>query len=438
MEPMRRLPTPPLWLFGLFEAVQAVLATALLVGLPILGSSLARNWPDFDPQSATEFAAQTWLVVHAAPLNLAEGGDSNWFHLVPLGFTLVPFMLAWRAGRRLAQGAYPTQLWQGLLAFTLAYAAAGVAVAHYGIGDPGTLVWAGVAPGLLVGIGSLAGCYAEARSATRMIGIDLEAAVEGLSERLKWAFAYLWAVLRGGVVASVAAVGLAAVLMIGWLSWRWMDVANSYQQIDAGILGGAGLTLLHLSLVPNLLLWTLAYSTGAGFSMGTGAAVSPLETELGAVPAVPVLAALPDQVYEYSLAALVLPVLAGIIAGWWLMREGENHFDDWCQLKLRLRAVSVTVSTAALSLLTGAVAAGLLIGPLWLSHISLGVGSMSDIGPHAGLTAGLLGGWVAIGTALGYSLTAAAKEWSPRRGSKDHEAEEDDAEEESFSAAAKP
>lgn len=438
MEPMRRLPTPPLWLFGLFEAVQAVLATALLVGVPVLGSSLARNGQDFAPQSAAEFAAQVWLVIHAAPLNLAEGGDSNWFHLVPLGFTIVPFLLAWRAGRRLAQGAYPTQLWQGLLAFSLAYAAAGVAVAHYGIGDPGTLVWAGVAPGLLVGIGSLAGCYAEARSATRMIGVDLEAAVEGLSERLKWAFAYLWAVLRGGVVAAVAAVGLSAALLIGWLGWRWMEVANAYQQIDAGILGGAGLTLLHLSLAPNLLLWTLAYSTGAGFSMGAGNTVSPLETELGAVPAVPVLAALPDQVYEYSLAALALPVLAGFIAGWWLMREGENHFDDWCQLKLKLRPVSVTVSTLTLGLLTGVTAAALLIGPLWLSHVSLGLGAMNDIGPHAGITALLLGGWVAVGTALGYSLTAAAKEWTPRRGTKGRTTEDDDAEEESFSAAAKP
>ncbi|WP_150461916.1 cell division protein PerM [Nesterenkonia ebinurensis] len=428
---MRRLPTPPLWLFGLFEAVQAVLATALLVAVPVLGSSLARNWRDFDPQSSAEFASQVWLVVHAAPLNFAENGDSNWFHLVPLGFTLVPFLLAWRAGRRLAQGAYPTQLWQGLLAFTLGYAAAGVGVARYGIGDPGTLVWAGVAPGLLVGIGSLAGCYAEARSATRMIGVDLEAAVEGLSERLKWAFAYLWAVLRGGAVAAVAAVGLSAVLMVGWLGWRWMDVANSYQELDAGITGGAGLTLLHLGLAPNLLLWALAYSTGAGFSMGTGSPVSPLETELVAVPAVPVLAALPDQVYEYSLLALALPVLAGVIAGWWLMREGENHFDDWCQLKLKLRPVSVTVSTVTLGVLTGTVAAALMIGPLWLSHISLGVGAMNDIGPHAGITAMLLGGWVALGTVLGYSLTAAAKQATPRRRTQ----EDDDAEEESFSAA---
>lgn len=411
---MRRLPSPPLWLFGLFEAVQAVLATALLVALPVLGTALARHGSDFDPQTSSELAAQAWLVIHAAPLNLHPGDPDGWFHLVPLGFALVPFLLAWRAGRRLAQGAYPHQLWQGLLAFTLLYAGAAVGIGYYWQSDPGTLVWSGVAAAALTGFGSLTGCYAEARSATRMIGVDLGARIDDVSQRLKWTGAYLWAVLRGGAVAAVAAVGMSALLLAGWLSWRWMDVVNAYQELDAGIFGGAALTLLHLGLAPNFLLWTLAYSTGTGFAMGSGSPVGPVDTELGAAPALPVLAALPDQVYEYSLGTLALPVLAGVVAGWWLMREGENHLDDWCQLKLTFRPLSLAVSTLCLGALTGAVAAGLLIGPLWLSHISLGAGAMNDIGPHAALTAGLLAGWTALGTIVGYLVTAAGRLVVPR------------------------
>ena len=430
MEPMRKLPTPPLWLFGLFEAVQAVLATALLVAAPVLGAGLARRGGDFDPQSTSELAAQMWLMIHAAPLNLTENGESGWIHLVPLGFTLVPFMLAWRAGRRLAQGAYPVQLWQGLIAFTLAYAGAAVGIAYFGVNDPGTMVWAGAAGAVLTGLGSLSGCYAEARSATRMIGVDLESRVEELSQRLKWAGAYGWAVLRGGTAAAVAAVGLSALLLAGWVGWRWMDVVNSYQELDAGIFGGAGLTLLHLGLAPNLVLWALAYSTGAGFNLGSGSPVGPWGTDLGAVPAVPVLAALPDQVYEYSWAVLVLPVLAGVAAGWWLMREGENHFDDWCQLRLKLRPLSLTVSTLTLGALTGVVAGGLLIGPLWLSHISLGMGQLNDVGPHAALSALMLAAWVALGTVIGYLAAPAGRLVVPRRRAHDH----DDAD--SFSADA--
>ncbi|WP_147383485.1 cell division protein PerM [Nesterenkonia natronophila] len=430
---MRKLPTPPLWLFGLFEALQAVLGTALLVAVPVFGAGLVRSWGDFDPQATSEMAAQVWLMIHAAPLNLSGDPGAVWFHLVPLGFTVVPFLLAWRAGRRLAQGAYPLQLWQGLSVFTLAYAGAAVGLARIGIQDAETTVWAGVAAAALTGVGSLGGCYAEARSATRMIGVDLESRVEELSQRLKWAGAYVWAVLRGGTAAALTTVGLSALLLAGWVGWRWMDVANTYQELDAGISGAIGLTLLHLGLAPNLVLWALAYSTGAGFNFGSGSPVGPLETELGPVPAVPVLAALPDQVYEYSMATLILPVLAGVVAGWWLMREGENHFDDWCQLKLKLRPVSLTVSTLALGALTGVVAGALLIGPLWLSHISLGMGQLNDVGPHAALTAGLLAIWVAVGTVVGYLAAPAARLLVPRR----RAVEPEDAEVDSFSAQAR-
>lgn len=412
---MRKLPTPPLWLFGLFEAIQAVLATVLLVVIPVTGISLARNWQGFDPLAAGELAAQAWLVIHAVPLYLSEG-ETGWFHLVPLGFTLIPVLLAWRTGRRLAQGSYPSQLWQGLALFTAGYTAAGVGLARFAAQDPGTMVWAGVACTAVVGIGSLAGCYAEARSATRMIGVDLEARVEEFSQHLKWAGAYIWAVLRAGLVASVAALGLAAVLLAGWLAVQWMEVANSYQELGAGIFGGLGLTLLHLGLAPNMVLWALAYSTGSGFTLGTDAPVTPFTTELGGIPEVPVLGAVPQEAYTYAPAVLVLPVFAGVIAGVWFMREGENHFDDWCQLRLKVRAVSMTVSTLVLGALTGAVAAVVLIGPLWLSHISLGVGRMTDIGPHGMLTALLLACWVGLGTMIGYLAAPGVKMISlPRR-----------------------
>lgn len=412
---MRRLPTPPLWFYGIYEAVQAVLATTLLVAVPVMGISLARNLAHFDLEAAATLAAQAWLVIHAVPLNLGAGEAEGWFHLVPLGMTLVPFLLAWRAGRRLAQGSYPTQLWQGLLLFSVGYAAAGVGLAAYAQGDVGTQVWAGVAAGTMVAIGSLSGCYAEARSATRMIGVDIEARVERYSQSLRWAGAFLWAVLRAGVVAAVAAVGLSALLLAGWLGFHWMEIANAYQQLDAGLWGGIGVTLLHLGLLPNAVLWTVAYTSGAGFAMGAGSPVGPFATAVEQVPDLPLLAALPHTAGDYATAVLALPLVAGAAAGWWLMREGENHFDDWCQLKLRVRAVSLTVSTLVLGMLTGLVSAALLILPLWLSHISLGIGRMNDVGPHAALAAGLTGALIALGVILGYLLAPATAAKRRRR-----------------------
>ncbi|MCT1606968.1 DUF6350 family protein [Nesterenkonia massiliensis] len=422
-----RLPDLPLWLFGVFEAVQAVLALALLVTVPVLAMALGSAGAGFDGGAVTSLSAQVWLVLNASPLQLTE--ESGWFRLVPLGLTLIPFYLAWRAGRRLAQGSYPDQLWQGLTGFILVYAAAAGGIAQLAQGSTITAAPpASVAAAAAVAaLGSLSGCYAEARSATRMIGVDLEAKVEELSQHLKWAGAYLWAVLRAGAVAAVAAVGLSALLLGGWIGFRWMDVANAYQAIGPGIWGAAGLTLLQLGAAPNMVLWALSYSTGAGFSVGSGTQLSPFAAELGAVPDVPVLAVLPAEVYEYSWTVLGLPLLAGVLAGWWLMREGENHLDDWFVLRIRFRPVSLTLSTLTLGLLTGLVTALLAVLPLWLSHISLGLGRMSDIGPHALLAAVMLGGWVAAGTVLGY-LIAPATSLKRRRRLVPDETETDEAE----------
>ncbi|GAA1818251.1 cell division protein PerM [Nesterenkonia flava] len=415
-----RLPTPPLWLFGLLEGIAAVLVTALLIAVPVFGLAVAQGFTleglgsanlDMDASATTALAAQVWLVVHAAPLELVDAPEAGFFHLVPLGLTLIPFLLSVRAGRRLAQGAYPDQLWQGLVGYILIFGVAAGLIAPYAQTPlvSASVLWAVVAAVLVSAVGILGGCYAEARSATRMIGVDLEAKIEELSQRLKWAGAYVWAVLKGGAVAATAAVGLAALLTAGQLAVHWMDIANTHQQLDTGWGGTLGLTLLHLALLPNLVLWALAYSTGAGFAVGTGTVVSPFAVELGPVPAVPVLSALPQTAYEYSFAVLALPVAAGFLAGWWQMREGENHVDDWFALRVPWRPASLTLSTLTLGVLTGAVAAVLLVLPLWLSHISLGLGRMTDLGPHALYAAGLLGAWVALGTVLGYLITTGVK-----------------------------
>ncbi|WP_022873830.1 DUF6350 family protein [Nesterenkonia alba] len=394
-----RLPTPPLWLFALFEAVQALLATVLLIAVPVAVVEAIRSFTGFELESAASLAGQLWLVMHAAPLELNGGGV---FHLVPLGLLVVPFGIAWRAGRRLAQGAYPTQLWVGVTVYVVLYTTAAGAVggyAHTSFAETSP-TWSATAAAAVTLTGCLGGCVAEARSVTRMFGVDVEAKLDELSQPIKWAGAYLWAVVRAGTVAAVAAVGLASLLLAGVLAWRWMDVVNAYQHLDTGLAGGLGMTLLHLAVAPNLALWALAYSSGAGFSLGSGSTVGPLTTRLGEIPEVPVLAAVPTSTGEYSWLVFALPVAAGIAAGVWFLREGENHFDDWCALKLKVRGVSATVSTLTVGLLTGLTTAGLLVVPLWLSHISLGVGRMVDIGPHALAAAGLTGAWVAAGCAL--------------------------------------
>lgn len=433
-----RIPAMPLWLLGILEAFQVLLATALLVVLPVMAMSLAGGFEQIDPGFISGLAAQIWMVIHGVPVELiitlddgalGEGvgiPQGGWFHLVPLGLTMIPLALAWRAGRRMAQGAYSDQLWHGLLPLVLSYAGAGAGLSVLAQDTAFEVhpAFAGLCSAALMALGSLAGCYAEARSWTRMIGVDLESRIEEFSQQLRWAGSYAWAILRAGAVACVVAVGLSALLLAGQIGVRWMDVVNVYQQLDPGFWGVLGLTLLHLGLLPNMILWTLAYSTGAGFSMGTGTTVAPYAVELGPLPAVPILGALPASAPESVLAVLLVPVLAGAAAGWWLMREGENHLDDWFALRIGMRPLSLGVSTLALGVFTGIAAAVLAVGPLWLSHISLGVGRMTDIGPDAGLAAAMLGGWVALGAIIGYLLAPAAHQVR-RRGAADADDEEE-------------
>ncbi|GAA1139273.1 cell division protein PerM [Nesterenkonia lutea] len=434
--PRRRrfaLPTPPLWLVGLAEAVQILIVTTLMVGLPVLAMSLAGGFTQTGIAFVLSLAAQSWLVIHGIPVELvvtldpgALGGaldvpGGGWFHLVPLGLTLIPLWLGWRAGGRIARGSYSDQLWQGLLPLVLGYGAGGAGIAWVAQAESLHVMplVAGLCAGLLMGLAALAGCYAEARSAARMIGMDLEARIEELSQQLRWAGSYAWAVARAGLVGFIAALGLAALLLTAQLGARWMEIANVYEQLNPGLFGVLGLTLLHVGLAPNLVLWALAYSTGSGFALGSGTLVSPWGVELGAVPAVPVLAALPSAEHPYGLAVLAVPVLAGVVAGWWLMREGENHLDDWFALRISWRPLSAALSTLVLGVLTGLVAAALAVGPLWLSHISLGVGRMTDIGPHALLSAAMLGAWVSLGAVLGYGISLGAQR-ARRRPSRAH------------------
>ena len=79
-------------------------------------------------------AGQAWLLIHGVPLILDTAGagsaaqpDSGTLSLIPLGLTLIPFLLAWRAGRRLARASYTDQLWQALLGSWLVYAGFGLA-----------------------------------------------------------------------------------------------------------------------------------------------------------------------------------------------------------------------------------------------------------------------------------------------------------------------
>lgn len=404
----RALPMP-LWLQGVFELGQAAVISALLVVLAVAAVWLTGGFANRTAESAARLAGQGWLVMHGVPLVLefpagVAGAEavSGLMQVIPLGLILVPLMLAWRAGRRLARASYTDQLWQALLGALVTYSAIGAGVAYASATpDASAPLVAGVLiPPVSAGIGLITGAYREAGAWSRLVGVDVAAWVGRTSQHSRWAGSYAWSVLRSGFLAVMVALCLSAALLAVAIGLNWAGIAAVYERIDGGIAGASVMTLFQLGLLPNLAVWAMSWSTGAGFALGTGSSLTPLASTVGPLPALPILGALPAGVLEYGYTALAVPVVAGLLAGWWFFREGENHLEEWLVLHSGRRWLTSTASTLALAVLIG-ITAGL-IGAVvaLLSRASLGLGRFTDLGPDP-LAVGL---WLALEVAVGAIL----------------------------------
>ena len=423
----RGLPMP-LWLQGGLETAQAAIISALVVIAPIVAVWATAGFQNSSFDVLARLAGQAWLLIHGVPLELADvgsgaagGSGSDMLTLIPLGLTLIPFLLAWRAGRRLARASYTDQLWQALLGSWVVYAAFGAATAFVcRTQDVVINLWyAMLIPLIPYALGMAIGARREAGSWSRLIGVDAVAWISRTSQHSRWAGSYLASAAKAGFVALASALALACVLLAVDLFIHWNLVVAVYEALDAGALGGAALTIAQLGYLPNLAVFALAWASGSGFAMGVGSQVGPLGTATGPLPSIPVFAAIPSGSLEYGFVALVVPVLAGALAGWWFLRAGENHFDEWLSIKIHARWFTATVSTLALGVLIGAVAGLLSAGLAWLARGSAGLGRLTDIGPDPLWTAVWVAAEVGIGVVIGY----AAGPWLERQQQVEEEAE---------------
>lgn len=403
----------PLWLQGAFELLQAAFFSAFLVVIPVLAVWFAGGILDRPIEEMFKLSGQIWLLIHGVPLTLHLNGSESGpqplagvLSLIPLGLTLIPFFLAWRAGRRIARASYTDQLWQGIVGALGVYVLFGLFTGFAVQTEEATISLGAAAtiPLIAAGTGVIVGCRREAGSWGRLIGFDAAAWIARASQHSRWAGSYVWAVVRSGTLAYVMSFGLAAAVLAVNLGVHWLDISNVYQQLRPGLVGSIVLTIGQLGMMPNLALWTLAWISGGGIVLGTGSTLSTLETTVGPLPAVPFLGALPTGELSYAWWFMLLPVLAGIVAGWFFLRVGENHFDDWLSLKVRYRWLSLGVSTLVLGLIVGSIAAVISLLGSWLSAGSLGIGRFTEMGPELWLTAAFLGAEVAVGTAIGYLL----------------------------------
>ena len=408
----RGLPMP-LWLQGVLESAQLAIIVVLLVIIPIGAVYFSNGFGHQSFDDVARLAGQAWMLVHGVPLQIsvstgASSGDlhNGSLNLIPFGLTLIPFFFAWRAGRRLARASYADQLWQALCGALLVYAALGFATGYICSNQSASasLLAATALPLIPVALGLVIGARREAGSWGRLIGVDAAERMARFSQQSRWTGSYLWSAVKAGFLAVIVLMGISAVIFAVNLAIHWADMTAVYQGLKAGPLGGAALTIAQLGYFPNLAVWTMAWNSGSGFALGVGSSVGPLGTAVAPVPAVPLLAALPVGQLSWGVLALAVPVLAGLIAGWWFLREGENHFDEWLSIKVPQRWVSATISTLVLALVVG-LSSGILAAILaWLSSGSVGIGRLTELGPQPLETALWVSCEVALGVLIGYAV----------------------------------
>jgi hypothetical protein len=355
---------------GLLAAAWATGAGLVTLGLPVLLSWATDSRSGSGAAAATRAIGQLWLLAHGTSMAV-PGGHVG---LTPLGLTLLPLALLHRAGRhaaRTAEVSSPRGSVRLVLATAVPYAiGCALLAALSATTDVRPAPVQAVLGGLVVAaVGAGSGVLREAR---------LRPAVwRRVPQRARG--------LATGTVA-VAAVLLAGGALVAGASFAMHAgrATSLAAASDPGFVGGLALFATGLALVPNAALWGTAWLAGPGFAVGTGTAVGPFGTTLGAVPALPLLAALPTGAPPtwLGVVALAVPVGAGALGGVLLAR------------RLRCPAGHAALEGLALGPCAGAAMALL----AWLSGGPLGGGRLSEVGPS----------WWQVGLAVTLEVGVAA------------------------------
>ncbi|MGB7982196.1 MAG: DUF6350 family protein [Candidatus Nanopelagicales bacterium] len=363
---------------------------ALLVGVALVTCVVMLAWavspdPAGDSAAAWRAAGMTWLGAHLVPLEL--GGRS--LSLLPLGGLVLGLLLNRRGGR-----------WAGrLLVDPTPGEAMGIvtaAAAVYGVGGAG-LAWLSGAPGsaaspmvALLGTAAVAliGCTWGIAGAAGL--------VEGVQSRLSQA---AWQTIRGGLAAVAGLVAAGCLLVSFGLLRHSYPAAATLADLDAGVLGGAALTVLGGLCVPTLGIWGLSVLVGPGFQIGAEDSLSVLGGQVDTLPALPVLAAVPAAMPGWAPLLLLVPVVLGGLAG--RIRWGRD-----------LPTVAGSVSSAVgLAGVVGVLVAGLVL----LASGSLGGGRLESVGPQVLPVAAAAAGLVMLGFLADAGLQLGTLSWQLHR-----------------------
>jgi hypothetical protein len=127
------------------------------------------------------------------------------------------------------------------------------------------------------------------------------------------------------------------------------------QVLAPGFFGSILLLILNLLYLPNVALAGLSYVSGAGFAVGAGTHLSPLTQDIGQIPALPLLAALPVDSNKWLLALSIVIIALGALLGYWGISLQER--TSWQSFFIVMVMLALLAYLASGSLITQAMGA---------------------------------------------------------------------------------
>jgi len=396
-------------LTALFAAFEAALVVGIGIAIPLAPLTIlwgvqfgfAVDWSAFWRASA-----DIWLIGHgvdfemtleptiAATLGLKGADVAFPVTIAALGFALLTLLLGVRAGRRVSETRFRL-VGETAAIGTFAALAALVTLSAVNRYAAPSIVQGIVLPTAVFAVGILIGALRTRRAAGDIDGSSIKDWVDDWHPTVRSA---VGVALRGGAMSVLAIIAVSATALAVLMAVNYAKLVSLYEALHTEVLGGFALTGAQLAILPNAVIWAASWFVGPGFAIGAGSAVSPLGTTLGPLPAIPLLGALPVGDHSFGFIGLLVPILAGFLAGALLY---PRLFEP------RVRHFFAAGLGAGL-------AAGAILGLLgWFSGGAAGPGRLVEVGPDPWAVAL----WTALEVGIAAVIGLAAASRMPREDS---------------------
>lgn len=355
----------------LIASLEAAILVAIGLGVilaPLTVVWLVENDPDVDWLVAFRAASDFWLLSHGTRLVVPSGEllgimvPTFVISLVPLGLTIWLARLSYNAGKRFLAA---KSLWPGWLGGGLVYGGAALLISSLAQDELVYPVsWQGVFfPTLLFlffqVLGSLFGqpdVLFEGDVLDQAPERDrVRRAMNDFRLKLHWSIrSLIGPALRAGTGITLALLAISALTIAVLVGFSWIEITRLYESVQVSVLGAVVLTVGQLLLLPNLVIYGAAWFTGVGFSIGTGSLISPLGSQVGPLPALPILGALPVGKLDFGMVAIVVVLLAAFFATLGIRRSADEirfEFATPWSAAISLGLSIALVSASQLSLL---------------------------------------------------------------------------------------